>query len=103
MSSFHLPDYRNASIVNLMASIRKALGPGQSDYAALDMLLPDELADARNVLLVVVDGLGYEYLLGRGETELGQHLRGRLTSVFPSTTASAITTFLTGTAPSSTV
>ena len=95
----HLPDYQNGSIVNLMASIRAALGPGRSDYAPLAALPPDELADARNVLLLVVDGLGYEYLLGRGETQLGRHLRARLTSVFPSTTASAITSFLSGTAP----
>ncbi len=95
----HLPDYRNGSIVNLMASVRAGLGSGDGLYAPLSELPPDELAEARNVLLLVVDGLGYEYLLGRGETRLGQHLRARLTSVFPSTTASAITTFLTGTAP----
>ncbi len=99
MSSFHLPDYQNASIVNLMSSIRAALGPGAGDYPPLGALLPEELAAARNVLLLVVDGLGYEYLLGRGDTQMGQHLRARLTSVFPSTTASAITTFLTGAAP----
>ncbi len=98
-SELHVPDYRNASIVNLMASIRLALGSGPVDYPALSELPPDELADARNVLLLVVDGLGYEYLLGQGDTHLGRHLRARLTSVFPSTTASAITTFLTGTAP----
>ena len=95
----HLPDYRNGSIVNLMASVRAGLGCGDSLYAPLSELPPDELAQARNVLLLVVDGLGYEYLRGRGETRMGQHLRARLTSVFPSTTASAITTFLTGTAP----
>ncbi|MDJ0863405.1 MAG: alkaline phosphatase family protein [Gammaproteobacteria bacterium] len=99
LSELHVPDYGNASIVNLMASISLGLGSGPVDYPALRELPPDELADARNVLLLVVDGLGYEYLRGQGDTHLGRHVRARLTSVFPSTTASAITTFLTGTAP----
>ena len=67
----HLPDYRNGSIVNLMASVRTGLGSEEGIYAPLSELPPDELAQARNVLLMVVDGLGYEYLLGRGETRLG--------------------------------
>jgi predicted AlkP superfamily pyrophosphatase or phosphodiesterase len=45
-----------------------------------------------------VDGLGHDFLLGR-DGALRQHLRGQMTSVFPSTTASAIPTFLTGLAP----
>lgn len=48
----------------------------------------------------MIDGLGYEYLLkfGQGST-LHHHLRSQMTSVFPSTTATAITTFMTGQAP----
>jgi predicted AlkP superfamily pyrophosphatase or phosphodiesterase len=92
-----LPDYRGGSLVNLMSSIATALG-GSSPYAPLAALPPQTLADARHLLLVVVDGLGHDYLIGR-DSALRRHLRSPLTSVFPSTTASAIPTFLTGLAP----
>ncbi|MFH0933846.1 MAG: alkaline phosphatase family protein, partial [Pseudomonadota bacterium] len=43
-------------------------------------------------------GLGHDYLINH-DSVLRQHLHSPLTSVFPSTTASAIPTFLTGLAP----
>jgi hypothetical protein len=92
-----LPDYRGGSLVNLMSSLTIALG-GSSPYPPLTALPPHTLADARHLVLLVVDGLGHDYLLGR-DGALRQHLRSPLTSVFPSTTASAIPTFLTGLAP----
>jgi predicted AlkP superfamily pyrophosphatase or phosphodiesterase len=92
-----LPDYHGGSLVNLMSSIATALG-GSSAYPPLTALPPEALADARHLVLLVVDGLGHDFLLGH-DGALRQHLRGQLTSVFPSTTASAIPTFLTGQAP----
>jgi len=92
-----LPDYRGGSLVNLMSSIATALG-GTSPYPPLAALPPQALAGARHLVLLVVDGLGHDYLAGR-DGALRRHLRGQLTSVFPSTTASAIPTFLTGLAP----
>jgi hypothetical protein len=48
----------------------------------------------------VIDGLGYDYLAGAGaDGALQRRLKARLTSVFPSTTATAVTTFLTGVGP----
>jgi Type I phosphodiesterase / nucleotide pyrophosphatase len=95
-----LPDYQGGSIVNLMSSIKLALGGDHMPYPALRDLPASALAHSRNLVLLVVDGLGYEYLVGSGAgSTLRRHLRGRMTSVFPSTTASAITTFLTGLAP----
>ncbi len=94
-----LPDYRDGSIVNLMSSFIHA-GDGFAPlYPALANLDPLILREHRNMLLLVLDGLGYEFLMQREEGVLRQHLKGRLTSVFPSTTASAITTYLTGDAP----
>ncbi len=92
-----LPDYHGGSLVNLMSSIATALG-GSSPYPPLAALPPEALAGARHLVLLVVDGLGLHYLAGR-DGALRRHLRGQLTSVFPSTTASAIPTFLTGLAP----
>ena len=92
-----LPDYHGGSLVNLMSSITTALG-GASPYPPLTALPPAALSGARHLVLLVVDGLGHDFLSGR-DGALRRHLRGPLTSVFPSTTASAIPTFLTGLAP----
>jgi hypothetical protein len=94
-----MPDYGGGSIVNLMTSIVQALGAEERPYPALRALPPTALT-TRNVVLLVIDGLGYDYLAAHcSDGVLGRHLRARITSVFPSTTASAVTTFLTGTAP----
>lgn len=92
-----LPNYKNGSIVNLMSSIGKALGTG-SMYNELGLLPAKDLKDSKNIVLIVLDGLGYEYLKDKNSV-LNENLRGKITSVFPSTTASAITTFATGAAP----
>src|SRR5215510_9157776 len=94
-----LPDYGGGSLVNLMASVVEALG-GARRHAPLALLPPRELCDARNVVLAIFDGLGDNYLMRQGAGgELGRRRRGAITSVFPSTTASAITTSYTGAAP----
>jgi len=95
------PDYSGGGIVNLTSSLIRALGGEPPPlYPPASLLDGDALDEAEAVVLLVVDGLGYEYLTRRGAGGLlCRHLAGALTSVFPSTTASAITTFLTGTAP----
>jgi hypothetical protein len=58
------------------------------------------MRDARNLVFLIVDGLGDNYLQRRGAGgELARRRRASLTSVFPSTTASAITTSYTGRTP----
>jgi hypothetical protein len=95
----HLPDYEGGSLLNLIASLAAARG-ARVRHRPLTALPPEGLAAARNVVFLLVDGLGYNYLadVGRGGA-LCAHLAGRLTSVFPSTTASAITTSFTGLSP----
>ncbi|MGA7982141.1 MAG: alkaline phosphatase family protein [Chromatiaceae bacterium] len=95
----NLPDYHGGSIVNLMSSIVSARG-GRSQYAPLRLLPPAELAHVTNIALLVVDGLGADYLrrVSPGGL-LARHQMGAITSVFPPTTAAAITSFLTGDAP----
>jgi len=94
------PDYQGGSIVNLMASLILGLGGAAYGYAPLRLLDPGRLQQYRTIVLLVVDGLGHE-LLSRAAagSALRARLQGRITSVFPSTTATAITTFLTGLAP----
>ncbi len=95
----YLPNYKDGSIVNLMSSIEKALG-GKPRYKPLKILKPLELSKSRNIVLLIIDGLGYEYLRKKGRnTVFNEYLRGKITSVFPTDTAAAIPTFFTGLAP----
>lgn len=88
------PDYAGGGLVNLMASLAEACGgralhPPLKDFA---------LGEPHNVVLLIVDGLGDNALMRRGGA-LAEKRRRALTSVFPSTTASAITTSYTGCTP----
>ena len=93
------PDYSGGSLVNLVATIVAARG-GNALHLPLSKLRAGELSEARNVVLLIIDGLGDNYLMRRGAGgELARRRRASLTSVFPSTTASAITTSYTGRTP----
>ena len=95
-----LPDYRGGGIVNLMASLQTGLGGAPHPYPPADLLSPEIVNAHRQVVLWVIDGLGFNYLRAHPQAAcLNAHLAGGMTSVYPPTTASAITTFLTGDAP----
>ena len=94
------PDYQGGSIVNLIASIASGLGAPSGPYPPLTDLDPHVFSEARNVALILVDGLGDAYLCDRHPGSfLARHRRRPVTSVFPTTTASAVTSLLTGVAP----
>ena len=64
------------------------------------ILLIKQSKRAKRIALIVVDGLGQNlYDILDHKKSLGAWHLGTLTSVYPSTTASAISTFLTGSAP----
>src|ERR1051325_10394926 len=91
------PDYAGGSLVNLVATLVAARG-GKALHEPLRDFTVD--AGVRNVVLLIIDGLGDNYLARRGKgSELARRRRGSLSSVFPSTTASAITTSYTGCTP----
>lgn len=96
-----LPDYAGGSIVNLMRTLADACGaPEALPYPPLRDLKVSRLGTARHIVLLVIDGLGHGYLQRHGAGgHLHGHLHARLTSVFPSTTASAVATYLSGLAP----
>lgn len=94
-----LPDYGGGGLLNLIASCTASRG-GPALHPTLRALRPEDLRAMQNVVLLLIDGLGYNYLTSHGgKGALASHLAGRITSVFPSTTASAITTTFTGLAP----
>ena len=92
------PDYKN-SIVNLMSSIGKTFN-FDSPYKPLRQLNQKKIRQSKNVVLLIIDGMGYEQLRNIKEaTTLNKYTRDKITSVSPSTTAAAITTFATGLSP----
>jgi hypothetical protein len=93
------PDYAGGGLANLIASIIEASG-GTPRHPPLARLMPGELRAARNIVLLLIDGLGDNYLRreGAGGALLARR-RGAISSVFPSTTATAITTSFTGWTP----
>ena len=100
MSAWIYPDYQGRGIVNLMSSIMSAYGHESEYYPPLTTLPPTTLREAQNVVLLVIDGLGYEYVMQYGtDSTLQYNLQTQITSVAPATTATAITTYLTGLAP----
>lgn len=87
------PDYKH-SIVNLTSSILKAFNVNSS-YSSLEEL--GNLKQYKNIILLLIDGLGYEYIQEYGQnSEMNKHCLNKITSVFPSTTASATTALETG-------
>ncbi|MDH4209940.1 MAG: alkaline phosphatase family protein [candidate division WOR-3 bacterium] len=82
-----------------MSSILKAYGEDPT-YRPLKNLDVEALKRSTNIILFVIDGLGYEFLMQHGKNSvLNKYPKQKVTSVFPSTTATAITTFATGLAP----
>lgn len=106
-----LPDYEGGSIGNLSTSILTSLGasspaaPGDLLPPLHDEILSSGILDGASVIvLLVIDGLGLESLRWARRRGAVQYLdtatsSSVLTSVFPSTTAAALTTLHTAAAP----
>lgn len=106
-----LPDYDGGSIGNLSTSILATLDAApptaQGDLLPPlhdDILSTGLLNGARTVVLLVVDGLGTQSLRWARSRGAVKYLdtaqtSSQLTSVFPSTTAAALTTLHTGVSP----
>ena len=83
-----------------MASLQLGLGGKEHGYLPLRQLSPETVEEHRQIILWVIDGLGYTYLRAHSQAvHLNAATQDRITSVYPPTTASAITSFLTGDAP----
>lgn len=100
---FDFPDYQGGSIVNLLSSIIHALG-GTSPHPRLKAVDPGVFDGVSRIVYVVLDGAGYNQLnrfmaAGGGGHFFSRHPFERITTVFPSTTAAAVTTLSTGATP----
>ncbi len=93
-----LPEFDGPCLTNLVpALLARAAGSPEPDPA----WLPDPVRRARQVVLLVLDGLGAEQLAARASLApaMASASASTLTSVAPSTTASALTSLVTGLPP----
>lgn len=99
----YVPDYASGSTVNLLASLIEARG-GSSPHSELEGLPASSLRSANTLLYLVLDGLGLAQLkrhlaAGLGKRFFARHDFQAMSTVFPATTAAAVTTFDTGASP----
>jgi hypothetical protein len=102
-----LPAYDGYSILNVPSSLCKWLGVPPLGHPGIRLPALDDLArDAQQILLVLIDGLGWDSYRNWQRDMPGHLDAGRdevilapLTSVVPSTTSSALTTLWTGSSP----
>lgn len=89
----HLPDYSGACLSNIV--------PALLEWHEPPAWLPAPVATADQVVLLVLDGLGWEQLQARRHLAptLASLVGGPASSVVPSTTATALTSITTGLAP----
>lgn len=92
--SLLLPDY-DRSIVNLVSSLALEDAPAAELYPPL-IELDDARVAERPVALLVIDGLGYQFLQRFPDSHLARHCLAKLTSCFPTTTSTAVTALALG-------
>ena len=93
------PDYKRC-LINIISSVTKYYRtPAQ--YPSLPVLDRELGSYYKNVVLIILDGLGADMLKKNSDTDslLREHQAAKLTSVFPSSTAAAMTSYYTGVSP----
>jgi hypothetical protein len=90
-----LPDYTGANVRGIVPAL---LGPASAPKPSW---LPASARDAKQVVLLVLDGLGWEQLQERAALApaLSTMVGGPVTTVAPSTTSTALTSITTGLTP----
>ncbi len=88
-----LPDYRGSCLSNVVPAL---LGPPDAAQ-----WLPDPIREAKAVVLLLIDGMGWEQLQDRAELTpvMSAMEGGPITTVAPTTTTTALTSLVTGATP----
>jgi hypothetical protein len=89
-----MPDYDGECLTSVVPAI-------MARHDDTPTWLPDPVRGARQVVLLVLDGLGWEQLVAqrRAASTLAGAVGGPITSVAPTTTATALTSITTGLPP----
>ena len=94
-----LPDWEGACLHRVVPALLSQVAAGTDDVVV--PWLPEPVAGAGQIVLLVLDGLGAEQLEARRTLApfLSTGTGGTVTSVAPSTTACALTSLVTGRTP----
>lgn len=96
--SMVLPNYGGGSILNVINSVLKGVG-AKNNHVDIPSVTA-EIQQAENIILLIIDGLGNDSVQRLDKHSfLRTHFRQEITSIFPSATTAAVTTFLTGVLP----
>jgi predicted AlkP superfamily pyrophosphatase or phosphodiesterase len=94
-----LPDYTGGCLVSVIPALLS--GPAGPTGHGVPAWVPTPVQGARQTVLLVLDGLGWQQLqaFGPSAPTLASATGGPITSVAPTTTATALTSLTTGTPP----
>ena len=99
---FVLPDYEGLSVKNILPQIEAVFGSGVN----VSQSFVGDFSGVDKIVLIIFDGLGYNRLLHHLEGHVGTFLAlaengalKPLTTVFPSTTSTVLTSIFTGLMP----
>ena len=90
-----IPDYSGANLTGIIPGCLLGTSGRRPNW------FPQPLQEAERIVLLVIDGLGYEQLLRHAHIapNLMSLVGGSITTIAPSTTASALTSLVTGASP----
>ena len=90
-----IPDYSGANLTGIIPGCLLGTSGRRPNW------FPQPLQNAEHIVLLVIDGLGYEQLLRHAHIapNLMSLVGGSITTIAPSTTASALTSLVTGASP----
>lgn len=90
-----IPDYSGANLTGIIPGCLLGTSGRRPNW------FPQPLQDAERIVLLVIDGLGYEQLQRHAHIapNLMSLVGGLITTIAPSTTASALTSLVTGASP----
>jgi hypothetical protein len=101
--NFVLPDYQRLSVKNVLPEIGSIFGFGSPIFPNHYL---DDFQDIKKVVLLIFDGLGYNRFLHHIKSHNGAFLEmaktgtiNPITTVFPSTTSTVLTSIFTGLSP----
>ena len=107
LDNFVLPDYDVFNIRNIKSLVGNIYGVNSLKTASFPDGFVDDFGGVQKVFLVVIDGLGYNHLLkhvkhydGAFSELITKGVLKPLTSPFPATTSTSLTSIFTGLAPS---
>ena len=107
LNDFVLPDYDFFNLRNIKSLVGKIFGVNSLETAVFPDGFVDDFGGVQKVLLVVMDGFGYNRLIGHVKQYEGvfselvtKGVLHPLTSPFPATTSTSLTSIFTGLAPS---